>query len=118
MTVEELKRRLIDIGLASVLATETEVHIRRGGLAGFERCKQLHTPADFETALTERYAHESRMAADNCPMHIYAEYRMETLQIEHVYERLKVAWGYPVLSSRAVLQVAKVMQEWARPLTG
>ncbi len=120
MSPEELKERVIAIGRVSVLATETQEYKRRGGLVGFDLCENLHTPEDFHRMLTERHLGELHLfdviREEHRPIEEYWEYRYATLQVQHVYERLKVVWGFPMLSSFAVFHVAEIMAQWQREL--
>ena len=114
LTVEELKAKVIKRGLISI-ETEEKEYARRGGRHGFELCRYLHTPQDFEQVLAERHRMEMRMSYDVSEEN-YWEYRWATLQINHVYERLKVLWGYPTLSSFAIIHVLELMSEPVEPV--
>lgn len=122
MTILEFRDRVIENGIASVHQYEKEEHRKRGCLHGFDVCKTLVTPKDFEDELTERAREEldiirerERHQSTDSEVHKYWEYRCATSQIEHVYERMKVAWHYShmhhfdSLSSRAVMQYAKIV---------
>jgi hypothetical protein len=125
MTIQEFKDVVIEAGIMSVNQTETREHRIRGCMAGFEIAKRLNTPEEFEKELVQRTIEENnfqRMAGGHktttearAAAERYIEFRCATLQIEHVYERMKVAWHYnhihhfDSLSSRAVIQYAKIV---------
>lgn len=86
--------RVIEEGIASVRAHERAGPRQRGGLRGFELCRTLDSLAAFARELHELRAAEfflsdgvylSTVAADR-----YWEHRYTTLQVEHVYERMRV----------------------------
>jgi hypothetical protein len=137
LTVDEFKERLIVNGIASVLKNEKRPERRKGGVAGFELCRTLNSMADFEECLNARHKTERDMVSmqtfgakerkamnkdgmtlpqGECTTTIddYWEYRYATLQVEHVFERMKVVWGQMglysgALSARAVLQTADIL---------
>ncbi len=112
MTLVELRDRLIEDGIASVRKHETRLPRLRGGVAGFEACRKLLLPVDFESALAERHRTEVRIAravsADE-----YWEYRYATVQIEYVYGVMKVAYGFPILSASAILRYNHILTDGA-----
>jgi len=95
MTIAEFKDKLIEDGVKSVLKREAREARRRGGVAGFELCRMLETPGDFDKLLTERHAEETELQRQHIDAEEYWEYRMATIQIEFVWERMKVAWRLP-----------------------
>src|SRR5258705_10191330 len=125
MTLREFKDIVIEAGIISANQAEKREHRLRGCLTGFAIARRLNTPEEFEKELANRaieenrfnrMAHEhrtaglAREAAEN-----YIEFRCATIQIEFVYERMKVAWHYnhihhfDALSSRAVLHYGKIV---------
>ena len=136
-SIEEFKERLIVDGIASVEKNETRPERIRGGLAGFELCRNLNSMWDFQEELERRHKHETdmislrslsqerraEMAAEGIDVPQgsqsgtvgeYWEYRYATAQIEYVYERLLVVWSQlglysGSLSARAVLRTAEII---------
>ncbi len=126
MTILEFRDKVIEEGIRSVHQLETREHRIRGCLVGFEMCKSLTTPEDFEELIVGRAREEMEFLSlkakhtidyGDVDTHLqqYQEFRCTTIQIEHVYERMKVAWHYnhihhfDSLSSRAVMQYAKIV---------
>ena len=125
MTIQEFKDVVIEAGIMSVHQTEKREHRIRGCLAGFAVAKTLHSHHDFEKELLNRAIEEnllSRMASNSQKNESgrdaaerYIEFRCATLQIEYVYDRMKVAWHYnhlhhfDSLSSRAVLHYGQIV---------
>lgn len=121
-TVIQLRDKIIRDGIVSVKRNETRPERIRGGIKGFEICKELASPADFERVLQERYQEERRLVLshtfstpkteeDETEMKLYQEYRYATVQIEFVWERLKIAWsvggGY---STKAIMHVNNLLK--------
>ena len=111
MTIEELKDFLIERGIKSCESEKMECW-KRGCIKGFEMCRNLYTPDDFEKALKQQYEKEHNLRMSNPSdeeLDTYWEIRYITLQIEFVFERLKVAWCYPMISARAGLDYAEIV---------
>jgi hypothetical protein len=115
MDIKQLKDKVIEQGLISV-ATEKEEYAREGGKEGFEICRTLNTPEDFEKNLQERRQKELEMITSKENIDTYWRYRWATLQIEYVFEIMKVAWNqinlplkYATLSGRAVIAYSKIL---------
>lgn len=108
-TIIELRDRLIKDGIKSVREHEKRPERIRGGVAGFELCRTLATTEDFTKTLDERRRKEHQMYRDRIDAETYWEYRYATIQIEFVFERLKVGWGMTPLSARAVMHYAKLV---------
>lgn len=115
MTLDAFKNRIIADGIRSVEKHETQPERIRGCLAGFELCRILNTPEDFEKMLDERQREERQLVSLKIPPEEYWEYRSATAQVEFVYERMKAAWHYngvqefPSLSARSVMQYAEIV---------
>ena len=95
-------------------------HRRRGCLAGFELARRLdpENPNEWDVALATRRAREDEFCSGDesgSAARTYWEYHCATAQIEHVYERLKVAWDVngvrPAhsVSARAAIQYAQIV---------
>ena len=116
MNIEELKAKLIEDGIESVKKIETRPERIRGAIAGFEMCRKLQSKWDFDDCLRNRQAKEVEMITDNEDLLVYWEHRMATIQIQFVYDRMKVAWTQfglysgPV-SARAVLHINELLTE-------
>ena len=115
MIIEELKNYLIKRGIKSVKKTEKGSQ-KLGGIEGFEMCRTLNTPKDFENRIQGLYK-ESQEIFMRRPNLIGEEQEQywriiyQCLQVEFVYERLKCAWGFPTLSARAVLDYSAVLDK-------
>jgi hypothetical protein len=111
MTIRELRDKLIEEGIASIRKHEKRPERIQGGITGFELCRSLETPKQFQTLLDQRHRMEQHMRDEGVSSKIYWEYRYATAQVEYVWERLKVAWGIgPAHSARAVLHVGAILQ--------
>ena len=109
MTIIELRDLVIEEGIKSVRKHEKRGFRRRGCLRGFELCRNLLTPEEFSTILTERQSKERSLVSRRVPPNVYWEYRCATAQIEHLWERLKVIYGIYPQSARAIIQYAKIV---------
>lgn len=117
MTIVEFRDILIERGIQSIHEAKYSEHKKRGAIAGFEICRTLDTPQSFEWMLKERYqaehalfyrlTEEDRRSEEKRKE--YWEFRMATIQIEYVYERMKVGWKMNPLSARAVLDYAEIV---------
>lgn len=114
--VNEIKLEIIRRGIAEVEFSYRPGDPRRdGALQGFEITRWLSTPEEFELALNERrkVEYDARVGVqedDEDPGEYWCA-RWCSLQIEHVYERMKVLWGYPIVSARATAQVAEILAQ-------
>ena len=109
MTPEELRDRLIGEGIESVLRDERmNENERRGSIAGFSACRTLATPEDFQRALQERELVERDLRRRK-DLSAYWYHRFGTIQIEYVFDLLKVGWGFPLISARAGLRYARLV---------
>ena len=123
MMVLELRDKIIEDGIVSVKKHETRPERRRGGIHGFELCRELNSPTDYEKALQERYKEERRLAhlhttdetiTREAAVTKYWEYRYATVQIEFVWERMKVAWALGgTYSAKAAIHVNELLKERA-----
>lgn len=114
MNIQEFKERLITDGIASVNKNETRPERIRGGIAGFELCRELNTLEDFQYTLDRRHEHEVDLHRPGTSKEEYWEYRVATAQVEYVYERLLVVWSQMglysgPLSARAVVRTAEIV---------
>ena len=115
MTVEELKNHLIKRGIESIKNTE-EGSQRLGGIEGFEMCKALETPQDFDKKLFDlqkEYQAIFRRRPDLTTeeTELYWRIRYQALQVEFVFERLKCAWRFETLSARAALDYSEILEK-------
>jgi hypothetical protein len=124
MKVLELRDKIITNGIASLKTHEKRPERLKGGIAGFELCLQLKTPDQYEETLRERYRTERAMI-NKCSFHgeaktddqeteliPYREYRAGTVQVEFVWERLKIAWKIgDTFSARAAIHVNDLLKE-------
>ena len=107
-TTEELLDLLIREGIASVERNETRAERIQGAKAGFELCRLLHTPHHFHKLIQERHQQE-RIYREKIDTIDYWEYRYATIQVEWVWERMKIAWNLPgPYSAQAVLHYLKL----------
>lgn len=117
MNITELRDALIEKGIKSAKSKETGAKLE-GALKGFELCRTLDSMEDFERVLQEREIEEDNLriavhkdsegkeAIDN-----YWSYRYGTLQVEFVYETLKVGFPgrYKTISARAGMRYAGIV---------
>ena len=108
MTIQELKNKVIKDGIKSVKEHE-KAEKKQGGIIGFKLCEFLNTPQECEEVLRERKKREVSDEKLRNDVKEYWKYRYATIQIELWYEILKVAFNYPVLSSRAVIRYSKIV---------
>lgn len=115
MIIEELKNYLIKRGIESVEKTEKDSH-KLGGIEGFEMCRTLNIPQDFENKIQELYRQSKEIIMRRPDLtkeeqEQYWRIRYQCLQVEFVYERLKCAWRFPTLSARAVLDYSAILDK-------
>lgn len=113
MHIDEFKRQVIARGIESAKKYEKRPDHLAGALEGFELCRVLNSPADFEEKLQELHEKEAAMRLWN-RKEGYWRQRYISLQVEFVYERMKVAWSQLGLysgpfSARAVLGSADIL---------
>jgi hypothetical protein len=117
MNIEIVKERAIQNGIASV-RKHLVGHKLEGALEGLKICQELKTEDDFKRTIELRRQQETQLAgerrADPTKVKEYWAYRYATLQIEYIYEILKVGWDSPILSSKATLQYNKIVQGLAQ----
>ena len=112
MTIDDIKECVIRDGIAYVIAQQTGAR-QRGGVHGFEACRALHTPKDFQVAIEDGH-HEEKLLADlhykgRIALDIYWERYYLTLQISHCYKVLCVAWNLPPLYASAVRKYTELV---------
>lgn len=113
MTIEELKNYLIERGIKSC-SQEEKKYEREGCVEGFNICRTLNLPEDFEDKLKElgkkQYALMVKSDLDKVgEIEEYWKLRYIILQVEFVFERMKAAWKYPVLSAQAVKDYTRIV---------
>lgn len=123
MNIIELRDKVIEMGLDSVNKTYKEDDPRRdGGIEGFNKAKELQTPDDFITIIQNSREKEiilrnSTSLGFDKPSPLYIKQRYITLQLEYVFEIMKVAWNnstpklyhFKVTSARATIQYSKIV---------
>jgi hypothetical protein len=98
VTVEELRDLLIEDGIAEVERVYEEDDRRRAGaIEGFELCRSLGSPSEFRKVLDARQRREDRWvrefyANERIREDDYWRHRYATLQVEFVYNVLRVGW--------------------------
>jgi hypothetical protein len=124
MKVLELRDKIITNGIASLKTHEKRPAHLKGGIAGFELCRTLNTPEEFEETLRERYRTERAMITkctfqgeaktgnEEAELTPYWEFRAGTAQVEFVWERLKIVWGIgQTFSAKAAIHVNDLLKE-------
>jgi len=105
-----LRDQLITDGIASVRANETRPERITGGIAGFELCRTLSTPEEYQRVLEQRHRMEQHMRREDIDPVIYWEYRIASVQIGFLFEHLRILWGIgETVSARAVLHLHKLL---------
>lgn len=108
MTVIEFRDRIIEDGIASVEKTEKGAK-KKGGLKGFAIARACSTAADFQRQLQARHLAETKMIGSEPDVDAYWEHRYATLQIEFVYDRMRIAWGINgMVSASAMLHYERI----------
>lgn len=111
-SLSALRDKIIAIGIASVHKHEIRPEKIRGCLAGFELCRVLETPADYQECLRQRHEQETRMHREQVDAEEYWEYRCATAQVEHLWERLRIIWGIgDSFSSMAYMHLGDLAKE-------
>ena len=102
LTPEQLKDRLIEDGLRSIEQDPRFIdatHKLEGSREGFELCRTLDTPEDFQRILAERCRESNTLITKKqqgrATVDDYWKHRFATVQIEFVWERMKVVWKLP-----------------------
>ena len=108
MTIIEFRDRVISEGEAAVQKHETGAK-QRGGLKGFAIARACSTAADFQRQLQARHLAETKMVGSEVKPDDYWEHRYATLQIEFVYDRMRIAWGINgMVSASALMHYEKI----------
>lgn len=115
MTAEKLKNYLIGRGIESVKKTEKGGKLK-GGVEGFEICRALKAPEDFQKKLSELWDVGQKALGNDAAFtkekeNLYCRARYQALQVEFVFERLKCAWRFPNVSARAALDYSEILEK-------
>lgn len=113
--VLRVRDELIRDGLAEVRQEYPEgTPERKGATVGFLLCETLETADDYAGALDERHDQERRLRFEaplGADLAAFWEHRYATLQVEYVYERLRLFWNVgETVSARAVVKVAEILE--------
>lgn len=94
---------------------------REGAIEGFAIAAQIEDPAAFVKVLDARRRREERVRRehydappDDDELVAYWRHRWGTLQVEWVYECMKVVWGAQPVLARAALKVMGIMNDERR----
>ncbi len=117
-TIIDFQAHVIKKGIESAKKRESGAELM-GALEGFDLCKKLTRPEEFEEMLTKcnKEDHDVLFREDRGRGGLYRRLRYRTLQVEWVYEIMKVAWstiGIKVgksLSARAVMKYHEFYNE-------
>lgn len=116
LTLEQLREIVITEGIASV-KREFESYKLEGSIKGFEACRNLTTPAKFVAEILRSSGEEQVIVGrdldnDSEPdLEAYWTQRYETIQIEYVYNVLRVGWGLSPISARAGIRYHEILQQ-------
>src|SRR4051794_20216943 len=114
MTPIELRDRLIEEGLQSIEKdSDLKEHEREGSRLGFEMCRYLETHQEYGELLATRQSIEIRMATQDADMEAYWRHRYASLQVQFVYDHLKVVLPTPrgtLLSVDAIMHVHRILR--------
>jgi len=95
LTPEQIKQKLIENGLASIEKDERLVRVPyklEGSREGFRLCYDLNTPEDFQRCLKQRKEESRQLAGKGAA---YWRHRFATVQIEVVWETMRIVWELP-----------------------
>lgn len=114
---EQFKNRLIKDGLKSIEIDPRMIrspHKLEGSREGFELCRNLNTPGDFQQIIAKRYQEHRELIGKRQRGEVTLEdcwkHRFATVQIELVWECMKIAWDVPgTRSARAVCHIAELL---------
>lgn len=113
-TNEELKNRIIEDGIRCCKKDEyLQSYEIEGIVEGFNICRDLKTPEDFINMIQSR--HETEIGMINSDPTVkendaYWKYYYTTLQIEFIWERMKIAWNVlGTIKASAVLHYADLV---------
>jgi hypothetical protein len=98
MNLKDFHSRIITKGIRSIKKSYAPSDpCYEGGLEGFELCKDMSTPSHYEDRILIEYQNlnnfveEARTSKEAA--YQYKKIRYIILQIEYVYELMKVAWN-------------------------
>lgn len=106
-----VRERLVREGISSAgsaLHASFEEEKRRGAVMGFELCLDLATPEQYESVIALLNGECEAMRNQLRPAGEVREKRWEVLQVELVFEVLKVHWDMSTRSARAVARYTAV----------
>jgi hypothetical protein len=110
----ELRDRLIEEGLESIGKDhDLQEHEREGSRLGFEMCRYLETLWEYEELLATRQRIEIRMATQDSDMEAYWRHRYASLQVQFIYDHLKVVLPTPpgtLHSVNAIMHVHRILR--------
>jgi hypothetical protein len=115
LTNDELKNRIIEDGIKCCKKDEyLESYEIEGIVEGFNICRDLNTPEDFINMIQSRHEKEIGMLQNSDHTvkenDEYWKYCYATLQIEFIWERMKIAWNIlGTIKTNAVLHYADLV---------
>ncbi len=121
ITLQDFQLFAIKRGIESAKRDESGVELM-GALEGFDVCVRLVKPEEFMEAIEKchKEEREALQREDKGRGGLYRRLRYKTLQVEWIFELMKVAWGTAgikvgnTLSSRAVMKYHEFFDEMER----
>lgn len=119
-TLESLVQEVIKRGKESLRKAGHRPICIEGGLEGFDLCATIEpTLKAYEDVLRERGKREDelqrKLRTDQVSIDNYWRYRYGTLQVEYVYQILRVAYQASPQSARAVMAYAAIVGVAEKP---
>lgn len=120
MRWQDIRDRVISDGVEEVERVYDEGDPKRAGaLDGFEVAAQIEDPAAFVKVLNARRRREQRVRdgyhergrPNDDELAAYWRHRWGTLQVEWVFECMRVVWGAQPVLARAAMKVMGIMND-------
>lgn len=104
-----VRDQIIEAARATLLKHEPSGIPLEGGIEGLAIAGRLSTPEEFKQELQARYEREKQLYRSPPRNQAYWRHRSATIQIEFVYDRMRVLWDISPVSFLAKMQVQELL---------
>jgi hypothetical protein len=109
----QIRNQIIEAARSTLVKFELYETPLEGGKEGLTIAERLSTYEEFQEELQARYEREKQLYRSPPRDRAYWRHRSATIQIEFVYERMKVLWDIHPINLLAKMQVDELVQAQA-----